>query len=93
MPPLATAKNTPTHLHVGLQAKRREVSWRRERAILEDVHRVKVAANNALDLRGAVFDAMLLAVMPPSEEVDVGWVVGGGRHLTTWLSALEVELK
>ena len=40
----------------------------------EDVHRVKVAANNALDLRGAVFDAMLLAVMPPSEEVDVGWV-------------------
>ena len=40
----------------------------------EDVHRVKVAANNALDLRGAVFGAMLLAVMPPLEEVDVGRV-------------------
>ena len=36
------------------------------------MHRVEVAANNALDLRGAVFDAMLLTVMPPSEEVDVG---------------------
>ena len=32
--PLATAQNMPTHLHIGLPAKRREASWRRERASL-----------------------------------------------------------
>ena len=54
------------------------------------MHRVEVAANNALDLRGAVFDAIYVARGDAALGGSGCWL--GGRHSTTWLSALEVEV-